>query len=171
MLPDAIATRYPLLMKFHFMKSGYFVSKVVIILGNERSSSTVIPVAFVEDFWVLINHVDFGRLGSNVKLSWKLSGIVKLDNGGYGLSYETPEGLVSLQSKSVVLTVPSHIASNLLDPLCVCFILKLFLFPFFDWLLLVECLQVDCGKLFSCFSYLILSTSYVLRLVEVVTCS
>lgn len=57
------------------------------------------------------------RLGSNVKLSWKLSSITKLDNGGYNLTYETPEGLVSLQSRSVVLTVPSHIASSLLHPL------------------------------------------------------
>ncbi|KAF2324990.1 hypothetical protein GH714_022103 [Hevea brasiliensis] len=57
------------------------------------------------------------RLGSNVKLSWKLSSITKLDNGGYNLTYETPEGFVSLQSKSVVLTVPSHIASSLLHPL------------------------------------------------------
>ncbi|KAL9385178.1 hypothetical protein Peur_022188 [Populus x canadensis] len=57
------------------------------------------------------------RLGSNVKLSWKLSSIIKLENGGYSLTYETPEGLVSLLSKSVVFTVPSHIASTLLHPL------------------------------------------------------
>ncbi|KAL5539855.1 hypothetical protein UlMin_045476 [Ulmus minor] len=57
------------------------------------------------------------RLGGKVKLSWKLSGITKLDNGGYNLTYETPEGLVSLQSKSVILTVPSYVASGLLRPL------------------------------------------------------
>ncbi|KAJ4825572.1 Protoporphyrinogen oxidase 1, chloroplastic [Turnera subulata] len=57
------------------------------------------------------------RLGTNVKLSWKLSGITKLDDGRYSLTYETPEGLISLQSKSVVLTVPSYIASGLLHPL------------------------------------------------------
>nr|XP_023876039.1 protoporphyrinogen oxidase 1, chloroplastic [Quercus suber] len=57
------------------------------------------------------------RMGGKVKLSWKLSSISKLDNGGYTLTYETPQGLVSLQSKSVVMTVPSHIASSLLRPL------------------------------------------------------
>ncbi|CAH9139483.1 unnamed protein product [Cuscuta epithymum] len=57
------------------------------------------------------------RLGSNVKLSWKLSSISKLDGGGYNLTYQTPEGVVSLQTKSVVLTVPAYIASNLLQPL------------------------------------------------------
>ncbi|KAA8542983.1 hypothetical protein F0562_021522 [Nyssa sinensis] len=57
------------------------------------------------------------RLGSKVKLSWKLSSIVKLDNGRYSLTYETPDGLVSLQSQSVVMTVPSHVASSLLRPL------------------------------------------------------
>ncbi|XP_059436269.1 protoporphyrinogen oxidase 1, chloroplastic-like [Corylus avellana] len=57
------------------------------------------------------------RLGKKVKLSWKLSSIRKLDEGGYSLTYETPQGLVSLQSKSVVMTVPSYIASSLLRPL------------------------------------------------------
>lgn len=57
------------------------------------------------------------RLGGKVKLSWKLLSISKLDNGGYTLTYETPQGLVSLQSKSVVMTVPSHIASGLLHPI------------------------------------------------------
>ncbi|KAG6784966.1 hypothetical protein POTOM_010680 [Populus tomentosa] len=57
------------------------------------------------------------RLGSNVKLSWKLASVIKLDSGGYRLTYETPEGLVSLLSKSVVFTIPSHIASTLLHPL------------------------------------------------------
>ncbi|KAG5231599.1 mRNA for protoporphyrinogen oxidase family protein [Salix suchowensis] len=47
------------------------------------------------------------RLGSNVKLFWKLSSIIKLENGG----------LVSLLSKIVVFTVPSHTASTLLHPL------------------------------------------------------
>ncbi|GLU16652.1 hypothetical protein SLE2022_330730 [Rubroshorea leprosula] len=55
-------------------------------------------------------------LGSKVKLSWKLSSITKLD-GGYKLTYETPEGVVSLQSKTVVMTIPSYIASDLLNPL------------------------------------------------------
>ncbi|XP_068303977.1 protoporphyrinogen oxidase 1, chloroplastic-like [Pyrus communis] len=59
------------------------------------------------------------RLGSKVKLSWKLSSISKLDKGGYTLTYETPEGLVSVLSKSVVMTVPSHVASGLLRPLSV----------------------------------------------------
>lgn len=70
-----------------------------------------------------------GRLGGKVKLSWKLSSISKLDNGGYTLTYETPQGLVSLQSKSVVMTVPSHIASSLLCPLSVC----PFLVTFKNW--------------------------------------
>lgn len=64
---------------------------------------------------------NLGRLGSKVKLSWKLSGVKKLDNGEYSLTYETPEGLVSLRSRSVVMTVPSYVASSLLRPLSVCF--------------------------------------------------
>ncbi|XP_010240808.1 PREDICTED: protoporphyrinogen oxidase 1, chloroplastic [Nelumbo nucifera] len=57
------------------------------------------------------------RLGGKVKLSWKLSSIKKLDGGSYTLTYETPEGIVSVLTKSVVLTVPSYVASSLLRPL------------------------------------------------------
>ncbi|XP_055817995.1 protoporphyrinogen oxidase, chloroplastic [Solanum dulcamara] len=59
------------------------------------------------------------RLGSKVKLSWKLSSITKSEKGGYHLTYETPEGVVSLQSRSIVMTVPSYVASNILRPLSV----------------------------------------------------
>ena len=68
----------------------------------------------------LTNSVCFGSLGSKVKLSWKLSSISKLDNGLFKLTYETPEGSVTLLGKSVILTVPSYVASDLLRPLSVC---------------------------------------------------
>ncbi|XP_009383920.2 protoporphyrinogen oxidase, chloroplastic [Musa acuminata AAA Group] len=57
------------------------------------------------------------RLGNKIKLSWKLTSIRKLGDQGYILMYETPEGLTSVQTRSVVLTIPSYIASNLLRPL------------------------------------------------------
>ncbi|XP_042483345.1 protoporphyrinogen oxidase 1, chloroplastic-like [Macadamia integrifolia] len=57
------------------------------------------------------------RLGSKVKLSWKLSSIKKMDGGGYTLTYETADGLVFVQTRTVVMTVPSHVASSLLRPL------------------------------------------------------
>lgn len=57
------------------------------------------------------------RLGNKVKLSWKLTGIKKRDGLGYALTYETPEGLVSVYTKTVVLTIPSYVASSLLHPL------------------------------------------------------
>ncbi|XP_047970860.1 protoporphyrinogen oxidase 1, chloroplastic [Salvia hispanica] len=56
-------------------------------------------------------------LGSKVKVSWKLTTISKLDNGCYLLTYETPSGTVSLQSRSVVMTIPSYVASTILRPL------------------------------------------------------
>ncbi|VFQ59081.1 unnamed protein product [Cuscuta campestris] len=74
-------------------------------VGSFRKGLTMLPVAIAQ------------RLGQNVKLSWKLSSITKRDGGGYTLTYETPEGSVFLQTKSVVLTVPSHVASNFLQPL------------------------------------------------------
>lgn len=67
------------------------------------------------------NCVLVDRLGNKVKLSWKLLSIGKLDSGEYSLTYETPEGVVSLQSKTVIMTIPSHVASTLLRPLSVSF--------------------------------------------------
>jgi len=71
-----------------------------------------------------VNFDPVDRLGNKVKLSWKLLNISKLDSGEYSLMYETPEGVVSLQCKTVVLTIPSHVASPLLRPLSVSFFLK-----------------------------------------------
>lgn len=74
-------------------------------VGSFRKGLTMLPDAIS------------ARLGNKVKLSWKLSSISKLDSGEYNLTYETPEGVVSLQCKTVVLTIPSHVASTLLRPL------------------------------------------------------
>ncbi|ERN02059.1 protoporphyrinogen oxidase 1, chloroplastic [Amborella trichopoda] len=57
------------------------------------------------------------RLGGKVKLSWKLSSIKQLDGRGYTLSYDTPEGSLSIRTKSIILTVPSYVASSILHPL------------------------------------------------------
>ncbi|XP_039129342.1 protoporphyrinogen oxidase, chloroplastic [Dioscorea cayenensis subsp. rotundata] len=59
------------------------------------------------------------RLGSRIKLSWKLTSIKKMDSQGYTLTYETPEGLMSVQTRSVVMTIPSYVAASLLHPLSV----------------------------------------------------
>ncbi|RZB41367.1 Protoporphyrinogen oxidase 1, chloroplastic, partial [Glycine soja] len=74
-------------------------------VGSFRKGLTMLPDAIS------------ARLGNKVKLSWKLSSISKLDSGEYSLTYETPEGVVSLQCKTVVLTIPSYVASTLLRPL------------------------------------------------------
>jgi oxygen-dependent protoporphyrinogen oxidase len=45
--------------------------------------------------------------------------ITKSDGKGYVLEYETPEEVVSVQAKSVIMTIPSYVASNILRPLSV----------------------------------------------------
>lgn len=80
---------------------------------------------------ILVNCDPVDRLGNKVKLSWKLINISKLESGEYSLMYETPEGVVSLQCKTVVLTIPSHVASTLLRPLSVSFFLKVGLYTLF----------------------------------------
>uniref|UniRef100_A0A0D6QX14 Protoporphyrinogen oxidase n=1 Tax=Araucaria cunninghamii TaxID=56994 RepID=A0A0D6QX14_ARACU len=59
------------------------------------------------------------RLGDKVKLGWKLLAIKKYAGCGYELTYETPDGPISIQTKTVVLTVPSYVASTILRPLSV----------------------------------------------------
>ena len=77
----------------------------------------------------LVNCVPVVRLGYKVKLSWTLSSIIRVESGEYSLTYETTEGVVSLQSRTVVMTIPSYVASTLLRPLSVSFFLELGLYP------------------------------------------
>ncbi|KAL2993752.1 hypothetical protein AAZX31_10G130300 [Glycine max] len=95
MLPDAISARYYMLPNTNVLVKFLLFSRLMILANCD-------PV---------------NRLGNKVKLSWKLSSISKLDSGEYSLTYETPEGVVSLQCKTVVLTIPSYVASTLLRPL------------------------------------------------------
>ncbi|KAJ3676018.1 hypothetical protein LUZ60_003430 [Juncus effusus] len=60
----------------------------------------------------------YSSLASKVKLSWKLKSIEKSkEREGYVLVYDTPDGIISVWTRSVVLTVPSYIASEILRPL------------------------------------------------------
>ncbi|BBM99442.1 protoporphyrinogen/coproporphyrinogen III oxidase [Marchantia polymorpha subsp. ruderalis] len=57
------------------------------------------------------------KLGDKVKVNWKLESIEKSGDGEYRLTYETPQGKKVVSTKSIVLTVPSYIAKDLLAPL------------------------------------------------------
>lgn len=74
-------------------------------VGSFRKGLMTLPLAIAE------------KLGSSVKLQWKLQSIQKSPTGGYELVYVTPEGLKSISTKAVVLTVPSYVASDILRPL------------------------------------------------------
>ncbi|XP_076906434.1 protoporphyrinogen oxidase 1, chloroplastic-like [Bidens hawaiensis] len=74
-------------------------------VGSFRKGQQMLPNAISE------------RLGNKVKLSWKLVSISKLKNKGYKLTYETPNGVTNVETKTVVMTVPSYVASDLLRPL------------------------------------------------------
>ncbi|CAK9205313.1 unnamed protein product [Sphagnum troendelagicum] len=57
------------------------------------------------------------NLGDKVRVNWKLTTIQKAGGGGYTLTYETPEGTITVGTKALVLTVPSYVASDILQPL------------------------------------------------------
>lgn len=54
-----------------------------------------------------------------MKTQWELVGVEKTEEGTFLLTYETPEGRKTLSTKTVVLTVPSYIASGILRPISV----------------------------------------------------
>ncbi|EFJ23527.1 hypothetical protein SELMODRAFT_103055 [Selaginella moellendorffii] len=56
------------------------------------------------------------KLGDSIKLKWKLLSVKKTSAGLYTLVYDTPEGTTAVLAKSVVLTVPSYVASEILRP-------------------------------------------------------
>ncbi|KAI5067353.1 hypothetical protein GOP47_0017881 [Adiantum capillus-veneris] len=74
-------------------------------VGSFRKGLTTLPKAIAE------------KLGSNIKLNWKLESIQRASGGGFELVYVTPEGMKLISTKSVLLTVPSYVASNILRPL------------------------------------------------------
>lgn len=74
-------------------------------VGSFRKGLITLPKAIAE------------KLGSSIKLNWKLESIQRASGGGYELVYVTPEGIKSVSTKSVLLTVPSYVASNILRPL------------------------------------------------------
>ncbi|KAL2650754.1 hypothetical protein R1flu_018882 [Riccia fluitans] len=57
------------------------------------------------------------KLGDKVKVNWKLESIEKFGDAEYRLNYETPEGRKIVAAKSVILTVPSYVAKDILAPL------------------------------------------------------
>ncbi|CAI7795808.1 unnamed protein product [Closterium sp. NIES-54] len=57
------------------------------------------------------------KLGDRVRLGWKLTAIEKRPGGSsFLLSYDTPEGAKKLSARSLLLTVPSYVAADLLKP-------------------------------------------------------
>ncbi|CAI5485626.1 unnamed protein product [Closterium sp. Naga37s-1] len=57
------------------------------------------------------------KLGDRVRLGWKLTATEKRPGGsGFLLSYDTPEGAKQLSARSLLLTVPSYVAADLLKP-------------------------------------------------------
>eukprot|EP00897_Mesotaenium_endlicherianum_P008571 jgi/Mesen1/7742/ME000407S06951 len=54
------------------------------------------------------------NLGERVKVQWKLTSIKKGQQGSLELEYDTPDGSVSVATKSLLLTTPAYVAADLL---------------------------------------------------------
>ncbi|MEO0853478.1 MAG: protoporphyrinogen oxidase, partial [Cyanobacteria bacterium J06648_11] len=57
------------------------------------------------------------ELGDTVKLLWQARSIERSEDGSYRVEFETPEGMQTLQGRSLVVTSPAYIAADLLQDL------------------------------------------------------
>lgn len=55
------------------------------------------------------------NIQDSVRVNWKLTSIVKAPTGLYQLTYDTPEGSVVVDAKTVALTVPAYTAADLIQ--------------------------------------------------------
>ncbi|CAI5497499.1 unnamed protein product [Closterium sp. Naga37s-1] len=55
-----------------------------------------------------------GRLGSRVRVGWRLVGMQQRAGGGAVLTYDTPRGTTRVAARSVLLTVPAYVAADVI---------------------------------------------------------
>lgn len=73
-------------------------------LGSFRKGLGMLPKAVAK------------KLGDErVRLNWKLTSLVRTDEGLYRAVYETPEGVQTLVAKTVALTAPAHASASILS--------------------------------------------------------
>lgn len=73
------------------------------------------PGSFKEGLATLPKAIS-AELGDKVQLQWKAKKIEKSPDGGYSVTFETPEGAKTVKAKSVVSTVPAHSLADVLAP-------------------------------------------------------
>ena len=73
------------------------------------------PGSFKEGLATLPKAIS-AELGDKVQLQWKAKKIEKSPDGGYSVTFETPEGAKTVKAKSVVSTVPAHSLADVLEP-------------------------------------------------------
>jgi len=56
------------------------------------------------------------ELKDKINLEWRITKITKATNGGYIATFDTPEGVQIIQTRSIVSTVPAHSLANVLQP-------------------------------------------------------
>lgn len=69
-------------------------------VGSFREGLATLPAAIA------------AKLGDRVRLQWSLEGVAPVD-GGYALTYATPDGPRTLKARAVALTLPAHAAAPL----------------------------------------------------------
>lgn len=74
-------------------------------LGSFREGMEALPRAIA------------ARLGDRVKLNWHLLSLRPTERQTYFADFSTPEGAVRIETRSVVLTTPTYITADLLQPL------------------------------------------------------
>jgi len=73
------------------------------------------PGSFREGLSTLPNAIS-AELKDKINLEWKITKIDKGSDGEYVATFETPEGVQTIQAKSIVSTVPAHSLADVLQP-------------------------------------------------------
>lgn len=58
-----------------------------------------------------------------LRVNWKLEDISRNGDGSFKLTYDTPEGSQTLETKCLALTAPAYVVADLLESSCVSFLL------------------------------------------------
>lgn len=72
-------------------------------LGSFRNGLSSLPKAIAE------------KLGDDVKLEWKMTGLQSLEDGRYRATYDTPDGPRNVVAKAVAITAPARAAASILN--------------------------------------------------------
>ncbi|GMH98710.1 hypothetical protein TrVE_jg466 [Triparma verrucosa] len=83
--------------------------------GSYKEGLATLPNAISEGLGQPVGVTELVE-GSKVRLQWKIKSLETVEGGGYVATFETPEGVRTVNAKSVVSTAPAHALAEVIRP-------------------------------------------------------